>query len=74
MPSVDIERVERQMQTLFDFKKEEIFRVSAKNGLNVPDVLDAIIERIPPPNVELNEEGSFQAHIFDSWYFNFIKH
>nr|CAD2139528.1 unnamed protein product [Meloidogyne enterolobii] len=68
MALVDIDRIEKQMQTLFDFKKEEILKVSAKTGLNVPSILDAIIERIPPPNFEMNEEKSFQAHIFDSWF------
>jgi len=71
MALVDIDRIEKQMQTLFDFKKEEILKVSAKTGLNVPSILDAIIERIPPPNFEMKEEKSFQAHIFDSWYFLF---
>ncbi|KAL7076561.1 hypothetical protein ACQ4LE_004470 [Meloidogyne hapla] len=65
MALVDVDRIEKQMQTLFDFKKEEILKVSAKTGLNVPSILDTIIERIPPP---LNKEGSFQAHIFDSWF------
>nr|CAD2181500.1 unnamed protein product [Meloidogyne enterolobii] len=68
MALVDIDRIEKQMQTLFDFKKEEILKVSAKTGLNVPSILDAIIERIPPPNFEMKEEKSFQAHIFDSWF------
>ncbi|CAK5042477.1 unnamed protein product [Meloidogyne enterolobii] len=69
MALVDIDRIEKQMQTLFDFKKEEILKVSAKTGLNVPSILDAIIERIPPPNFEMKEEKSFQAHIFDSCIF-----
>ncbi|CAK5081942.1 unnamed protein product [Meloidogyne enterolobii] len=68
MALVDVDRIEKQMETLFDFKKEEILKVSAKTGLNVPSILDAIIERIPPPNLEMKEEKSFQAHIFDSWF------
>lgn len=45
MPNVNIERIERQIMSLFDFNAEDILKISAKMGSNVPSVLDAIIER-----------------------------
>jgi GTP-binding protein LepA len=62
---VDADRVERQMRSLFDFKSDEILRISAKSGLNVPTILDAIVERIPAPKV--HQTGPLLAHVFDSW-------
>ncbi|VDN01484.1 unnamed protein product [Thelazia callipaeda] len=55
-----------QMGNLFDFSPSEILHISAKNGTNTDKVLDAIIDRCPPPKVECS--SSFRAHIFDSWY------
>ena len=42
-------QVETQLKTLFEFNPEECLRISAKSGLNVARVLDAIIERVPAP-------------------------
>lgn len=70
---VDVAKVERQMQSLFDFKSDEVLRISAKNGLNVPQVLDAIVERIPAPKKmldgnQLAADAACLAHVFDSWF------
>ncbi|VDK56445.1 unnamed protein product [Anisakis simplex] len=63
---VDIPQVETQMKNLFDFHSTDIIHISAKSGLNVPTVLDAIIERIPSPNV--NESAPFRGIIYDNWF------
>ncbi|XP_076281156.1 translation factor waclaw [Lasioglossum baleicum] len=60
------DRVIRQLETLFDIKKEDILKISAKLGIGVKDVLDAVVERIPPPDVF--REKPTRALIFDSWY------
>ncbi|KAI1717543.1 elongation factor tu GTP binding domain-containing protein [Ditylenchus destructor] len=68
MPNVNVERVEQQLLSLFDFKPSDCLRISAKEGINVESVLDTIIERIPPPTVK---EGPFRALLFDSWHMHY---
>ena len=68
MPGVDVERVERQLQNLFDFCPDEMLRISAKRGTNVPALLDSIVDRLPAPKVVTAEDAACRAHVFDSWY------
>lgn len=70
MPSVTT-----QLKKLFEFTPEEIFQVSAKTGFGVTEMLNAIVERIPPPRLS-EEEGEGQqqqlkAVVFDLWYEKF---
>lgn len=62
----NVEGVQSQLNSLFDFQPEEILRISAKNGVNIDAVLDALLARCPPPEVSPNDP--FKALIFDSWY------
>ncbi|KAE9556216.1 hypothetical protein FO519_000555 [Halicephalobus sp. NKZ332] len=62
----NVEAVQNQLNTLFDFQPEEVLRISAKNGVNIDTVLDTLITRCPPPTVSPNDP--FKALIFDSWY------
>jgi len=49
LPSADIEGTSAEVMNLLGCKKEDIIPVSAKTGLNIEAILDAIIERIPEP-------------------------
>lgn len=60
------EKVKDQLQTLFDVQDIDVIKISAKLGIGIDKVLDAIVERIPPPNVF--RDKPFRALIFDSWY------
>ncbi|KAK0423158.1 hypothetical protein QR680_008004 [Steinernema hermaphroditum] len=64
-----IPQIETQLKNLFDFGPEEIIRISAKSGFNVPSILDAIVERIEPPTA--TTDAPFRALIFDSWFDHF---
>ncbi|KAK2580608.1 hypothetical protein KPH14_007724 [Odynerus spinipes] len=62
----DPEKVIKQLESLFDIKEKDILKISAKLGIGVDKLLQAILERLPPPSVDRNL--SFRGLIFDSWY------
>lgn len=66
MTNADPERVIKEMEQLFDFKKEEIIKASGKAGIGIEEILQSIIERIPAP--ESNLEEPLKALLFDSWF------
>ena len=63
------ERVEDEIVELLGCKREEILRCSAKTGEGVPEILDAIIERIPAPKGDPN--APLQCLVFDSVFNSF---
>lgn len=66
LPGAQIEAVEKQMKNVFDMNPEDILKVSAKLGTGVEDVLQAVIDRIPPPDADVNKP--FKSLVFDSRY------
>lgn len=66
LPAAEVERVSNEIIDLLGCKKEEILLVSAKTGQGVPEVLDAVIERVPAPKIA--EDKPTRALIFDSVY------
>ncbi|XP_064538886.1 translation factor waclaw, mitochondrial-like isoform X2 [Drosophila montana] len=60
------DQVTKDMQLLFGIEPSTVLRVSAKLGTGVDQVLERVIETIPPPNVQ--RESAFRALIFDSWF------
>lgn len=65
-PQARIEETEKEIIKLLNIKEEKILRISAKKGINIEDVLKAVVEEIPPPVSEKN--GIFRGLIFDSKY------
>ena len=49
LPTAQPERVAREMVSAFDVAEEDILHVSAKTGAGVPAILDAVVQRVPPP-------------------------
>lgn len=66
LPSADIPKVERELYDTFGFKSEEIIKVSAKTGVGIPELVSAIIERIPAPENKKNDK--LKCLIFDSYF------
>ena len=64
LPSANPEEVKDQIIDLIGCDEDEILMASAKTGMGVPEILDAIVERIPSP--EGDETAPLQALIFDS--------
>ncbi|MFA6814335.1 MAG: elongation factor 4 [Candidatus Pacebacteria bacterium] len=56
LPSANIEQCLLEMMEIFNLKEDEILQVSAKTGLGVEKILEAIIERIPAPQLTLVQE------------------
>ncbi len=71
LPSADIVKTRDQLIDFLGVHGEEIFTISAKTGQGVPELLEKVIEKIPPPSNNLTIEQSnneFRALIFDSYY------
>ncbi len=66
LPSADEDRVKQQIEDVIGIDASGAIGVSAKTGLNVAAVLDAIVERLPPPKGERNKP--LKALLIDSWY------
>ncbi|MFP5214108.1 MAG: translation elongation factor 4, partial [Acidobacteriota bacterium] len=66
LPSADIEMVKEQIETELGLDSDTAVLCSAKEGLGIEDVLEAIVERIPPPSGSL--EKPLTALIFDAHY------
>jgi GTP-binding protein LepA len=66
LPAADPDRYAMEIETVLGIPAEEILRMSAKTGVGVDDLLDAVIERIPAPKGDA--EAPLQALIFDSQY------
>jgi GTP-binding protein LepA len=66
LPSADIARTKEMIEGAVGLDASQGLLISAKTGQGVPDVLEAIIKRIPPPKG--NSGRHLQALIFDSWF------
>ncbi|SOD50396.1 translation elongation factor 4 [Pseudoxanthomonas wuyuanensis] len=70
LPTADIERAKAEIEAVIGIDAEDAVAVSAKTGLNVEEVLEAIVRRIPPPVPR--DTDKLQALIIDSWFDNYL--
>ncbi len=70
LPTADIERAKAEIEAVIGIDAEDAVAVSAKTGLNVDLVLEAIVQRIPPPVPR--DTDKLQALIIDSWFDNYL--
>jgi len=70
LPTADIEKVKKEIEAVIGIDAEEAVSISAKTGLNIDLVLEAIVERIPPPKPR--DTDKLQALIIDSWFDNYL--
>src|SRR3989475_4427555 len=66
LPSADVARTKEMIEGAVGLDASDAILISAKTGQGVPDVLEAIVNRVPPPTG--NPENRLQALIFDSWF------
>lgn len=70
LPTADTERAKAEIETVIGIDASEAVAVSAKTGLYVEQVLEAIVQRIPAPQPRDTEK--LQALIIDSWFDNYL--
>ena len=70
LPSAEPERVAAEIEEIIGVSAEHAVRVSAKTGEGVPELLEAIVARIPPPSGD--PLAPLQALIIDSWFDNYV--
>ena len=66
LPAADPERVRQQIEDVIGIDASQAILISAKSGLGIPDVLEAIVTRLPCPEGEL--DAPLKASLVDSWY------
>jgi GTP-binding protein LepA len=70
LPTADIDRAKGEIEAVIGIDASDAVAISAKTGLNVVDVLEAIVHRIPPPKPR--DTDKLQALIIDSWFDNYL--
>jgi GTP-binding protein LepA len=66
LPAADAERVSRQIEEVIGLDASHAIQVSAKSGIGVPDLLEALVQRLPPPQGD--DTQPLKALLVDSWY------
>lgn len=66
LPAADPERVRKEIEDLIGLETDNVVYTSAKSGLGIADLLEAIVENVPPPKGDINKP--LKGLIFDSYY------
>ncbi|MGR9086655.1 MAG: translation elongation factor 4 [Gammaproteobacteria bacterium] len=70
LPSAEPERVQSEIEDVIGIPADDALKISAKTGLGVQEVLEQLVQLIPPP--EGNVDGPLQALIIDSWFDSYL--
>ncbi|MEO1312081.1 MAG: translation elongation factor 4 [Pseudomonadota bacterium] len=70
LPAADPDRVKEQIEDVIGIDAADAVPISAKTGMGVPDVLEAIVKRLPPPTGEA--DAPLKALLVDSWYDSYL--
>jgi GTP-binding protein LepA len=67
LPNADVDRIKEEIESVIGLDTSDALQISAKTGMGVPDVLEAIVKRVPSPNRgSINEP--LRALVYDSWF------
>ena len=66
LPAAEPEKIKQQIEDVIGLDASNAVMISAKTGLGVPDVLEAIVTRLPPPKGD--KDATLKALLVDSWY------
>src|SRR6201995_2957263 len=70
LPSAEPERIRQQIEDVIGIDASEAIPISAKTGLNIDLVLEAVVNRLPPPKGKL--DAPLKALLVDSWYDSYL--
>ncbi len=70
LPAAEPEQVIEEIEEIIGIEAVDALRISAKTGEGVPDLLETLVARIPPP--EGDRDAPLQALIIDSWFDNYV--
>ena len=70
LPSADPDNARQEIEDVIGIDATDAIRASAKTGLGVDDILEAVVARIPPPKGD--PQGPLKALIIDSWFDNYV--
>ena len=70
LPAADADKVVAEIEDIIGIEAQDAVRVSAKTGVGVSELLEQLVERIPPP--EGDPDAPLQALIIDSWFDNYV--
>ncbi|WP_334133633.1 translation elongation factor 4 [Tepidimonas sp.] len=70
LPQADPERAKQEIEDVIGLDASEAIPCSAKTGLGIDDILEAIVAKVPPPRG--NPDGPLRAMIIDSWFDNYV--
>ena len=70
LPAADVERTKQQIEDVIGLDASDAVPISAKTGLNIDQVLEALVTRLPPPKGEA--EAPLKALLVDSWYDSYL--
>ncbi|MBM3555305.1 MAG: elongation factor 4 [Alphaproteobacteria bacterium] len=70
LPAADVARVKAQIEDVIGLDASDAVEISAKTGLNIEGVLEALVARLPPPKGDA--EAPLKALLVDSWYDSYL--
>jgi GTP-binding protein LepA len=70
LPAAEPDKVKQQIEDVIGLDASNAILISAKTGLNVPEVLEGIVTRLPPPKGDRN--ATLKALLVDSWYDSYL--
>ena len=71
LESADVDKVSEEIEHVIGLDATEAIHVSAKTGLGVENLLEAIVEKVPPPK-EPFDDGLLRAMVYDSWFDSYL--
>ena len=72
LPAAEPERVCQQIEDVIGIPTDEAVMISAKTGIGIEDVLEAIVKKLPSPTSENGENAPLKAMLVDSWYDQYL--